>query len=66
MMVMALGETCLNNEDVTPDDGVVCRNILSFCKQILSLFVKPPSDTLLRYGSYMLLKVKRAQFNSPA
>jgi hypothetical protein len=33
----------------TPDDALVVRNILSFYKQILSKFVKPPSDTLLRY-----------------
>jgi hypothetical protein len=33
----------------TPDDALVVRNILSFYSQILSQFVKPPSDTLLRY-----------------
>jgi hypothetical protein len=32
----------------TPDDSLVVRNKLSFI-QILSQFVKPPSDTLLRY-----------------
>jgi hypothetical protein len=33
----------------TPDDALVLRNILSFYIQILSQFVKPPSDTLFRY-----------------
>jgi hypothetical protein len=38
----------------TPDDALVVRNILSFYTllsfyTILSQFVKPPSDTLLRY-----------------
>jgi hypothetical protein len=33
----------------TPDDALVVRNILSFYIHILSQFVKPPSDTLLRY-----------------
>jgi hypothetical protein len=34
----------------TPDDdGLVEQNILSFLYKILSQFVKPPSDTLLRY-----------------
>jgi hypothetical protein len=33
----------------TPDNAVVARNILSFYIQILSQFVKPPSDTLRRY-----------------
>jgi hypothetical protein len=32
----------------TPDDALVVRNILSFFIQILSQFVKRPSDTLLR------------------
>jgi hypothetical protein len=32
----------------TPDDAL-SRNIMSFHIQILSQFVKPPSDTLLRY-----------------
>jgi hypothetical protein len=31
------------------DDALVVRNILSFEYKILSQFVKPPSDTLLRY-----------------
>jgi hypothetical protein len=33
----------------TPEDALVVRNILSFYIQILSQFVKPPRDTLLRY-----------------
>jgi hypothetical protein len=32
----------------TPGDALVVRNILSFIYKILSQFVKPPSDTLLR------------------
>jgi hypothetical protein len=33
----------------TPDDALVVRNILSFYIQILSQFVKPPSETLYPY-----------------
>jgi hypothetical protein len=32
------------------NDALVVRNILSFYLQILSQFVKPPSDTLFRYS----------------
>jgi hypothetical protein len=39
----------LFNSFCTPDDALVLRNILSFIYKILSQFVKPPSDTLLRY-----------------
>jgi hypothetical protein len=35
----------------TPDD---VRNILSIIYKILSQFVKPPSDTLLRYIAFRL------------
>jgi hypothetical protein len=31
------------------DDALVVRNILSFYIQILSQFLKPPGETLLRY-----------------
>jgi hypothetical protein len=52
MMVMALGETCWNNKLIvhfcTPDEALVVQNKLSFYIQILSQFVEPPSDTLLR------------------
>jgi hypothetical protein len=45
-----------NRSSFTPDDALVVQNILSFYLYILfiiiySQFVKPPSDTLLRYDS---------------
>jgi hypothetical protein len=42
----------------TPDDALVVQNILSFQIQILSQFVKPPSDTLVQFfKSYYLHKL---------
>jgi hypothetical protein len=38
------------------DDALVVRNILNFYIQILSQFVKPPSDTLLRYVNMFHLR----------
>jgi hypothetical protein len=49
---MALGETRVHF--CTPDDALVVRNILSF---YLSQFVKPPSDTLLRYCDILFVTV---------
>jgi hypothetical protein len=48
MTAMALGET-FSVHFRTPDNALVMPNIMSFYIQTLSQFVKPPSDTLLRY-----------------
>jgi hypothetical protein len=37
------------------DDALLVRNILSFYRQILPQFVKPPSDTLLRYRDFVIV-----------
>jgi hypothetical protein len=44
----------------TPDGALVVRNILSFLYtyNILSQFVKPPSDTLLRWVKYKLKELE--------
>jgi hypothetical protein len=45
MSVLALDEAySLRVQICTPDDELVVRNILSFYIQILSQFVKPPSE----------------------